>query len=134
VGTIHNVGAVVIENDTFLLVRQFGRDVWTSLGGHLEAGESEEEALKREIREELGCAGDIVRKLGDFRAKAAHDDAEVVLATFLVRLIGDPAITDPEIEELRFIGPDFERQGILLPESITHGVLPYCIRSGLLHW
>src|SRR5690349_18871062 len=114
--TIHKVAAVVIRDDKFLLVRQFGRDVWTSLGRHLEEGETEEQALLRENQEEVGQAGTIVRKLGDFRAKAANDDAEVLLSTYLVNLDGEPTITDPEIEEIRFIGKDYEQQGIKLPD------------------
>lgn len=131
---IHKVAAVVIENNRFLMVRQFGRDIWTSLGGHLEEGETEEEALRREITEELGCSGTIIRKLGDFKAKAANDDATVVLSTYLVRLDGTPAISDPEIEEFRYIGQDYEQQGIHLPDSITQHVLPYCIQENLLQW
>lgn len=131
---IHKVAAVVIENNQFLMVRKVGKDIWTSLGGHIEQGESEEQALIRETKEELGCDGEIIRKLGDFKAKAAFDDAEVVLHTYLMKLGGDPKISDPELEEFRFIGKNYKQEGIKFPASIEEHVLPYCIKEGLLDW
>ena len=35
------------------------------LGGEIEAGESEEEALRREVREEAGCEIEIMKELGE---------------------------------------------------------------------
>ena len=131
---IHKVAAVVIRDNTFLMVRKVGKETWTSLGGHIEPGETEAEALLREIYEELACDGKILNKLDDFEAKAAHDDATVRLSAYLVELKGEPRVTDPEIAEFRFITKDYESQGIKLPDSIIHGVLPYCRHAGLLDW
>jgi len=100
----------------------------------MEMGETEERALIRETREELDCDATIIRKLGDFRAKAVFDDAELILSTYLMALHGTPVISDPELEEFRFIDKNYERQGILLPASIKDHVLPYCIKEGLLQW
>jgi 8-oxo-dGTP diphosphatase len=116
------------------MVRKVGKDIWTSLGGHLEEGETEEQALIRETKEELGCDGRVVRKLGDFRAKAAFDDAELILSTYLMTLHGTPKITDPELAEFRFIDKSYEKSGIQLPDSIKDQVLPFCIKARLLNW
>lgn len=131
---IHKVAAVVIRDNTFLMVRKKGKDIWTSLGGHPEKGETEIEALTREIKEEVGCNAVIKEKLGDFEAPAAHDDAVVRLSTYLVTLDGPIVFEDPELEEYRFIGKDYEGQGIKLPHSIKDKVLPYCIDNKLLDW
>lgn len=132
--TIHKVAAVVIQDDKFLMVRKVGKDVWTSLGGHIEAGETEEQALIRETKEELDCEGSIVRKLGDFSAKAVFDDAELLLSVYLMTITGSPKISDPELDEFRFIGKDYTSERIKLPDSIVAHVLPYCIQAGLLTW
>ena len=52
---IHKIAAVVIKDNGFLMVRKAGKDIWTSLGGKPEPGETEEIALMREIKEEVSC-------------------------------------------------------------------------------
>ncbi|EKD42922.1 MAG: dCMP deaminase [uncultured bacterium] len=132
---IHKIAALVIENDRLLLVRKEGRDIWTSLGGKPEIGETEEQALLREIKEELGCEAQIDRKIGDFMALAVFDPgSEVKLSTYLVKLQGEAKISDHEIVELIFIGPDHAQQGIKLPSSLQDQIIPYCIENGILKW
>lgn len=131
---IHKIAAVVIKDDKFFMVRKKGKDIWTSLGGHPEGNETEEEALLREIQEEAGCKAKIIRKLGDFEAPAVFDDATVRLSTYLVELEGKIVFEDPELEEYRYIGKDYKSEGIKLPDSIEKEVIPYCIEHGLLTW
>ncbi|MBP3896072.1 MAG: NUDIX domain-containing protein, partial [Mogibacterium sp.] len=61
-----NVVAAIIEKDGKIFATQRGygdyKDWWEFPGGKVEAGETHEEALKREIKEELNA--DI--KVGDF--------------------------------------------------------------------
>jgi 8-oxo-dGTP diphosphatase len=132
--TIHKIAAVVIKDDTFLMVRKAGKDTWTSLGGKPEGSETEEETLIREIKEELSCNSKVIRKLGDFEAKAVFDDATVRLSTYLVELEGEITISDPELEEFRFIGKNWKAEGIKLPDTIEDLVIPHCIKEGLLSW
>jgi len=108
--------------------------VWTNLGGKPEHGETEEQALVREIKEELDCTGHIIRKLGDFEAKAVHDDAIVRLSTYLVNLEGPMRISDDELDEFKFISIDYKKHGIKLPPSIEEQILPFCKKEGLLKW
>src|SRR5256885_1036279 len=110
------------------MVRKVGKDIWTSLGGKPEMGESETAALVREIREELGCTAQVIEKLGDFEAKAAFDDATVRLSTYLVELDDAIKLSDPELADYRFIDKNWAEQGIRLPDSITQQVLPACIK------
>ena len=132
--TIHKIAAVVIQNNKFLMVRKKGKDIWTSLGGRPEDGETEEQALLREIKEEMGCNAKIEIKIGDFEAPAAHDDATVRLSAYLVTLEGEIVFQDPELEEYRFLDKNYAAQGVKLPDSITEKIIPYCIQAGLLKW
>lgn len=131
---IYKIAAVVIQDNKFLLVRKNESKFWTSLGGHPEEGETEEQALMREIKEEMGCDAKIERKLGDFEAKAGEDDAIVRLSTYLVILEGPIIFEDPELAEYRFFDKDFQNSNIVIPNSIRDGVLPYCINNKLLNW
>lgn len=131
---IHKIAGVVIQGNTFLMVRKKGKDIWTSLGGHPEAGETEEQSLIREVKEEMGCGAIIIKKLGDFESPAAHDDAIVKLSTYLITLQGSIKFADPELEEYRYIRKTWKEDGIKLPSSISEHVIPFCIKEGLLAW
>lgn len=131
---IRKVAAVVIKENTFMMVRKAGKDVWTSLGGRPEEGESDEQALLREIKEEVNCDAEILQVLGEIVAPAIYDDARLTLSCFLVNLIGNPIIRDGELEEFRFISEQDFKAGIKLPESITDHLIPLLVSEGLLDW
>jgi len=50
---IDKLGLVLVENRSTLVTRSKGKDVWYTPGGKREAGETDKEALIREIKEEL---------------------------------------------------------------------------------
>ena len=116
------------------MVRKAGHTTWTNLGGKPEGNETEEAALLREIQEEFDCGAKIIKKLGDFTAKAAQDNALVKLSAYLVDLKGEIHLIDSELEEYRYIGKDYKAKGIKFPLSIEKYILPYCIKEGLLNW
>ena len=60
---IVGVGAVVIKNDSILLIKRGyppGKGYWAVPGGVVEAGEKLTEAVLRELEEETGLTGDVV--------------------------------------------------------------------------
>jgi len=78
------VAAVIRRQGRILITRR--RDdaerggLWEFPGGKVEAGESEPDALRREIREELGCGLEVDRLL--IRHRHRYPDLEVELALY----------------------------------------------------
>jgi len=74
--------------------------LWEFPGGKIEPGERPEEALRREIREELGCE----IAVGELVAEATHryPEIEVRLLTFRARLVAGRPVSR-EHAELRWV-------------------------------
>lgn len=76
---IDKLAWIHIRDGRLLAARSRGRDVYFVPGGKRESGESDEQALTREVREELSVtlAADTLRLLGVFEAQA-HGQADGV--------------------------------------------------------
>jgi len=131
---IYKVAGIAFRDNAFFMVRKAGKDIWTNLGGKREKGENDEQALRREVKEEIDCDVEIISRIGEFENKAALDDAIVHICAYQVELIGQPKISDDELEEFGWIDSNWQANGIKLPLSITEQIIPYCIKNKLLNW
>lgn len=58
------VRGIIVSNNELLVVKHNAGDAYVALpGGHIEAGEEPQEALIRELHEELGCSAQVGRLL-----------------------------------------------------------------------
>ena len=97
---------------------------WEFAGGKVEAGESAEAALVREIKEELGCVITITRPLPRF----THDYGTVVIEMipFVVALApGSPPPHPHEHSAVRWVTPD-ELRALDLAPADWPVVASYC--------
>jgi len=120
-------GALIINDKNQVLLIKRGprakseRGVWSRPGGGIEQGENPEEAVKREIKEELGIEIDILEPL-DFIDHLSDDGQRWLALGYLARIRkGEPKIMEPgKIEEIRWFSlneiPEnlaiYTRQGI----------------------
>ena len=90
--TIVVTAAVVERDDTFLVTRRMTgthlAGTWEFPGGKCEAGESLEDGLQRELREELGVVADVGVEV--FTVTHEYEDRRVELHFFACRLRGEP--------------------------------------------
>jgi 8-oxo-dGTP diphosphatase len=81
------VSAVIVRNGRVLMVRERNRgpegrhdgvEFWTLPGGGVEPGETDEEAVTREVREEVGLRVRGTRRVFDFAYPSGHSTAYMV--------------------------------------------------------
>lgn len=123
---ILKIGLVVTSVDRLLLVKKRGAPSYILPGGKPEFGEDDIDALRREIREELGCEVDVdsVRYIETFNDSAADlPNKCVTVKVYIGRLVGEP-VPRAEIERLRWYSPEIERTDDLAP-SLRNSIVPY---------
>lgn len=114
-----NVVAAIIEKDGRIFATQRGygayKDWWEFPGGKIEAGETPEEALIREIREELRAEIEV----GELFRTVEYDYPEfhMIMQCFLCELISDE-IELVEHEAARWLGKEDIRSVRWLPSDI----------------
>jgi len=110
---IDKIAWILLRDGQVLSTRSRGKTVWYIPGGKREAGETDLEALAREVREELSVEVDVAqaRAIGVFEAQA-HGHAEGVLvrmSCYAAPYRGELAPA-AEIEEMAWFNyPDWER-------------------------
>ncbi len=104
---IHVVGAAIFRGGKCLITRRSARMShalkWEFPGGKIESGETPEEALRRELMEELGLEIEVGTFLG--RGEGRLGDRRIVLDVYEARWI-DGALTLSEHHEYGWFGPD----------------------------
>ncbi len=99
------VAAAIIMNEQheILLVRKKNTEFFMQVGGKLELNEAPEQAIVREIEEEIGCKAQIQQYVGRFETAAANEpDHALVSYMYYVTLDRVPQVY-AEIAEMRWV-------------------------------
>lgn len=113
--------AVIIRDDRILLAKQKTESNTFLPGGHIEAGEYAEEALRRELQEELGSDSRVGRFVGvlehKFTDKHGREYEEINLI-FEVKLDSSKVEAKESHLEFKWVNPDEFGKENLLPSSL----------------
>ncbi|GAC1469386.1 MAG: hypothetical protein PVSMB2_37990 [Ktedonobacteraceae bacterium] len=96
-----SVYALIFRGNEILLALRRDIDWWNLPGGGLELGETVEEGVCREVREETGLVVEVDRLVGVY---SKPQKQEIVL-TFLCRTVGGTLTATEESRECRYFPP-----------------------------
>ncbi|QXC50086.1 NUDIX domain-containing protein [Agrobacterium salinitolerans] len=121
------IAAAVLLNEhrQMLVVRKRGTTQFMQPGGKIDPGETPEQALHRELAEEIGLTlpEHAVRYEGIFREEAANEPgADVVAHAFTARLHAE-VTPQAEIEEVRWLDLD-RNTGVTIARLTETQMLP----------
>lgn len=104
---IDKLALIYIKDRKVLVSLSRGKDTWYLPGGKREQGETDEMALKREVREELSVAlaPKSISRYGAFEAQAHGMPAGTVvrMTCYMADIVGD-IVPANEIEQVQFVG------------------------------
>ena len=112
------------DTKELMFVRPYGKPYYVFPGGKQEEGESIEQALAREIREELSASIDSIHKLGVVNGQTP-DGRDLEMHLFTAELLGEPTAA-AEIAEIFWLDrkSTLKNKHLMTPMTLDH-VIPF---------
>lgn len=134
---IIKAAAIILRDKKLLIAKRKGIDLWISVGGKPEAGESLEAALVREIKEETGMkviGRPKVFHISPVEEAAGRPGVMVQITSFLVDAKGEPGINaHDQIEQFHWLDrQEYKRKAYLLGSILQDYVVPELIAGKLI--
>jgi len=96
--------AVAIKDKKVLLIKRGlapRKGMWASPSGFIEVGETPEEACLRELKEETGISGEVVKLIGVARREDKEIYGDMLVVKYLVKVEGE-LTPGEEVQDARF--------------------------------
>ena len=104
------MGALIFDGDSILLVERAGEPLkgyWSLPGGLVETGESIEDAVRREVREETGLLVELLSRFDIFerimRDAEGRAEYHYVLVDYICRVVGGAACASDDVSRLEWV-------------------------------
>jgi ADP-ribose pyrophosphatase YjhB (NUDIX family) len=130
-GIQHKIAGIIIKDRRFLAVRKENKKEFIIPGGGHEVGETHENTLRRELKEELLV--DLLHHspLGVFRDKAIWTNEPLLAHIYFVEISGEPCPSS-EIVEHRWLDKHFKQKGFEVGSILEFSVIPKLVKRGLM--
>ncbi len=130
---VYKAGGILIKDGKFLVTRSKGKDIFYAPGGRIEQGEDSENALVRELEEELSIRvkKEHLKPLGTFlHPSAGEDHLTIKMDVFLVEAWEGKIAPSNEIEEFLWISsnpPSNIKIGSIFGEEVLPRLKAECL-------
>ncbi len=101
--------AIAVKDGKVLLIKRGlppRKGMWASPSGFIEIGETAEEACLRELKEETGISGEIVKLAAVIRREDKEVYGDMLIVAFLVKAGDEKLDPGTEVEDARFFSID----------------------------
>jgi len=99
--------AIPVRDKRFLLIKRGvapRKGMWGFPSGFIENGETPEEACLRELQEETGLQGEIVKLIAVTRLEDKEVYGDMLVVIYLVKVgTGEPSSNNAEVEDVKFV-------------------------------
>jgi 8-oxo-dGTP diphosphatase len=106
--------AIAVKDKDFLLIKRGlppRKGMWASPSGFIEIGETAEEACLRELKEETGVSGEIVKLVGVVRREDKEVYGDMLVVEYLVKVGNEELKPGSDVDDVRFFSvaelPDY---------------------------
>ncbi len=131
---MHKSAGIIIKDGALLVLRSKGKDTFYAPGGKLDSGETPEQALCRELQEEVSIAVKeyALTLFGRFEAPAHDKDGiTLVMDVFFVNDYSGVVVASNEIEECQWVDSS-NVDGIAISTIFRNEVFPSLVEQGLV--
>lgn len=129
---INKIGLLCILDKKLLIVHKKKLDQYITLGGKIESGETDEECLEREVKEEIGCKIKEVTYFATFK-RISPDGTSLNQKCYLGQLEGIPTInSNDSIDGYTWIDRNWKEQNLKLAPMLEYQIIPKLISLDLL--
>ena len=124
--------AVIIQNSKLLLLKGIGyEELWTP-GGKIKFKETDEECLRRELKEEINVKLIKTKFFKQYSEKSFYDPDEEVIEKVYITTINGKLKPNAEIEKIIWITKDdLKNQKYKILPTTEKEIIPDLIREGM---
>jgi 8-oxo-dGTP pyrophosphatase MutT (NUDIX family) len=126
------ISAVIVKEKRILLVTGFDEKRYWTPGGKLEPGESHEQTLKRELKEELGVELTDVRPYFSYEGFTTRLNEPQKVHCYLVEFKGDIRPSSEITSFGWFSRADFDSKRVRMFDEAEKNFIPRVIKDGIL--